>query len=134
MDSPCFLETVDLLRRVARSHEVALAGLLEEACAVESREDEPESLVALGVDEAVRALEDIAIDALARLARAESCEKALGAIEQSGTAGWLWGAILNRALGTAALPKAAFVAARMAPPESRPTQASYGGARPNIRT
>jgi hypothetical protein len=115
MNSPRSLDTLALLQRIAASHAAVIAGLVGGEHGASGARC---GANASGLEDVVATLEDIAINALASLALAEDYEAALAVMEESGTAGWLWGVVLNRALATAGTPANDFAAAYEVPPGS----------------
>jgi hypothetical protein len=90
-----YTETVHLLRDVSARHHDALQALLRIGAGQEGGTDR------LAAE--VRSLEDLALGALSRLARASDYEAISPAMQDSHSSGWLWGMLLNRALETVAV-------------------------------
>jgi hypothetical protein len=97
--APCYRETVRLLVSLSKRHSDALRELAAPAAAARTANGMPATR-AVQLGEQVGRLEDVAVSALARLARISDYKDALEAMQESGSVVWLWGTILNRAAET----------------------------------
>ncbi len=103
-DTACYRDTVRLLASLSKRHRNAL----EEFAGSTSAPCNPNAARTALTDqlgERVAQLEDTAVRALARLAGVTDYEDALAAMQESGSAVWLWGAVLNRAVEATAVAR-----------------------------
>lgn len=95
-DAACYRETVHLLAALSKRHRNALQAMVGRT----TPPDIAQGVTATPVDqlgERVGRLEDVAVNALAHLARISDYAEALKAMQESGSVVWLWGTVLNRA-------------------------------------
>jgi hypothetical protein len=95
---------VCLLESLTKRHRSALEEFAERAAAPRiTTTASAASADQLG--ERVGRLEDLAVGALAHLARVSDYEDAMAAMQESGSVVWLWGTVLNRAVEATAVAR-----------------------------
>lgn len=96
-DAACYRETVRLLESLSKRHRDALEEFAGSSSTARFAKAAPTAR-AHQLGERVVRLEDAAVEALAGLARVSDYEDALAAMQESGSAVWLWGTVLSRAV------------------------------------
>lgn len=93
----CYRETVRQLASLSERHRDALQEFADRMAATPITKGVP-AVREDQLGDRVGCLEDVAVGALAHLARIGDYEDALEATQESGSAVWLWGTLLNRAV------------------------------------
>lgn len=96
-DAACYHATVRLLASLSKRHRDALREFADGTASPDIAKAVP-AAPADQLGDRVGRLEDVAVSALARLARRSDYEDALAAMQESGSVVWLWGTVLNRAV------------------------------------